>query len=203
MYFATANAAAHLGELEPLKKEGRIYVAPFAKGPLIIQSPPVPIVGTGEHVVWILPTGPFRAFLETTEAALQATARAHAGQWNISPDQVTTSFKTFFRAEDGAFKVRYDAEFAAYDAEGNALDTEYQPLEAGQTVRILIQLDKVCMGKTEMGGVWRIKQARLLPPPTPCLIDPELELPDDDAEVPLPPTQEQQQETTGGEEEFV
>jgi hypothetical protein len=91
---------------------------------------------------------------------------------------VATSFKSFFRAEDGAFKVRVHPEFAAFSPEGELLEDTDEFKET--TARILLELDKLSIGKTEMGGLWKLVQLRVTAPPPPCLIDFDVEVPDDE-----------------------
>lgn len=174
-YFKAVDLSAL--QLEPLGKEGRIYVAKFAGGGLRIQTPAVTVRSVVEGAAWITPTGPFRDFLRHTEDALKALARAHAGAWNISEDQVDQSFKSFFDGD--AFKVRLHAEFAAFGTDGEDLDEEGAEVQ-GATARLLLELDRVSVGKTEMGGLWRLVQLRLAAPPPPCLIDLDVEVPDDE-----------------------
>jgi hypothetical protein len=173
-YFKAADLSALA--LEPLVKDGRIYVATFANGPLRIQTPAVTVRSVVEGAAWIVPTGPFRDFLRHTEDALKDLARSQAGAWNISEDQVERSFKSFFDAA-GAFKVRLHADFAAFGTDGEDLDdVDIQ----GATARLLLELDRVSVGKTEMGALWRLVQLRLAAPPPPCLIDLDVEVPDDE-----------------------
>lgn len=174
-YFKTVDIPAL--SLDPLRKDGRIYAAPLSTGPLRIQTPPVLITTLVEGVAWLVPTGPFKQFLADTEAHLKATAHADAERWGLQPDQVTTSFKSFFRAEDGAFKVRVHTDFAAFSSEGDLLDQCDELKDT--TARIILELDKLSIGKTEMGGLWRLVQLRVTAQPPPCLIDFDVELPDD------------------------
>ncbi len=175
-YFKTVDLAAVA--LEPLVKEGRIYVAKFAGGPLCVQTPALTVRSVVEGAAWIAPTGPFRAFLHQAEATLKDLARANAGDWNISEDQVERSFKTFFDAEKG-FKVRLHPDFAAFGVDGEDLDEDSTELQ-GATARLLLELDRVSVGKTEMGALWRLAQIRLAAPPPPSLIDLDVEVPDDE-----------------------
>jgi hypothetical protein len=175
-YFKTVDLASLA--LEPLVKDGRIYVAKFTNGPLLVQSPVVTVRSVAEGVAWLQPTGPFRDFLRRTEEALKNLARAQAGDWNISEDQVERSFKTFFDGD--AFKVRLHPDFAAYDVAGDDLDAEDADDLYPGTMRLLLELDRLSVGKTEMGGLWRLVQLRVAAPPPPCLIDLEVEVPDDE-----------------------
>lgn len=175
-YFKTVDLA--LLALEPLVRDGRIYVAKFAHGPLLVQSPVVTVRSVAEGVAWLQPTGPFRDFLARTEEALKTLARSQAGAWNISEDQVERSFKTFFDGD--AFKVRLHPDFAAFDVVGDDLDVEDDLDDLQGTMRLLLELDRLSVGKTEMGGLWRLVQLRVAAPPPPCLIDLDVEVPDDE-----------------------
>lgn len=174
VYFKTIDLASV--SLGPLQKDGRIYSAALAPGPLLVQTPPVPIQSLAEGVAWLLPSGPFRAFLRETEATLKAKSSAEAEAWSLSPGQVDTSFKTFFKHD--AFKVRLHPDFAAFSPDGEYLESP----DGVTTARLVLELDKVSVGKTEMGCLWRLVQLRATSPPPPCLIDFDVELPDD-AEV--------------------
>ena len=174
-YFSAVVLADRLTALEPLAKEGRLYVAPLAAGALRVQTPPTQVLVLEDNFAFISPTGPFAAFLRQTEAALKESCAAHAASWGISEDQVAHSFKSFFR-EDGTFKVRVDPDFAAFDEHGDPMDrAPAVPAHA----RAILELSKVCLGKTEMGAMWRLLQLRVAPQPVPCLIDLEVEVPDD------------------------
>lgn len=174
-YFKAADLSAIA--LEPLVKEGRIYVAKFAGGPLRIQTPAVVVRSVVEGAAWIAPTGPFRDFLRHTEDALKDLARTQAGAWNITEDQVDRSFKTFFDGD--AFKVRLHADFAAFGTDGEDLEDDAAEVQ-GAPARLLLELDRVSVGKTEMGALWRLVQLRLAAPAPPCLIDLDVEVPDDE-----------------------
>ena len=178
-YFKTLDVSSIA--FEPLRKDGRIYAAPLKNGPIRIQTPPVLIKSTVEGVAWLAPTGPFQKFLSDVEAHLQHKAREDAVSWGLQEDQVATSFKSFFRAEDGAFKVRMHPEFAAFSPEGELIEESEEFKDT--TARLLVELDKLSIGKTEMGGLWRVIQLRVTSPPPPCLIDFDVEVPDDDEEA--------------------
>lgn len=191
VYFKTVDLRAHLDAAEPLRRDGRIYVADLTKGPLTIQTPALEILTLTETFAWTKPTGHFATFLHEAEDVLKATCEEAAESWGITKDQVRASFKTFFR-EDGAFKVRLGPDFAVFDEAGEQLD---DPQDAvGKSVRAALAIDKLCLGKTEMGGMWSLLQVRLTPPPPPCLIDPDLEVPDDHETV---------EDAKDGDEEFL
>lgn len=191
VYFKNVDLNAHLEAIGSLRREGRIYVAELDKGPLVVQTPLLDVVTLTDTFAWTTPTGHFAQFLRDAETALKRACEAAADSWGITADQVTACFKTFFR-EDGAFKVRLSQDFAAFDDDGEQLDDPQAVV--GQSVRAALILDKVCMGKTEMGAMWSLAQVRLSPPPPPCLIDPELEVPDDAENV---------DDANAGDEEFL
>ena len=193
-YFRNVDLDAHIAPLGPLEKEGRIYVAPLANGPLVIQTPLLEIQSLGESHAWTRPTGPFKDFLARTERLVQRASEEAAVAWGITQEQVTTSFKSFFR-DDGSFKVRVGSDFTAFTDAGDALDLEDASVTMdGVTVRAALELSRVCLGKTEVGAIWRLVQIRLSPPPPPCLIDIDAEVPDDAED----PEDEQK-----GDEEFL
>jgi hypothetical protein len=178
-YFKTVDVASL--RFDSLRKDGRIYSAPLQAGPLRIQSPPVVIKSLIEGVAWLVPTGPFKSFLEEVEAHLKAKSLMDAASWGLQEDQVRTSFKSFFRAEDGAFKVRVHPEFASFSSEGDLLE---EPCEVKDiSARVILELEKLSLGKTEMGGLWRLVQLRVSPTPPPCLIDFDVEVPDDEEDA--------------------
>lgn len=190
-YFKNIDLDAHLSAFEPLAKEGRIYVAPFSAGPLTVQTPPLLVAQTGETFLWTQPSGPFRAFLQATEEKIRDGCLASAEAWGITTEQVTTSFKSFFR-EDDSFKVRLASDFSVFDEQGELANDTVEL--SGRTVRGVLELSRVCLGKTEMGAIWKLLQVRLVPEPPPCLIDLDIEVPDD---------HEDSGDHDGGDEEFV
>lgn len=190
-YFKAIDLEAHLGQLDPLRKEQRIYVSDLAAGPLLVQTPLFEVVTLADTFAWTKPTGHFKDFLQRTESILQRSSEEAAASWGISKEQVTTCFKTFFR-EDGCFKVRLGSDFAAFDEEGELLEDTSGIL--GRPVRAALELTRVCLGKTEMGALWVLRQVRLAPQPPPCLIDLDIEIPDD---------HEPDEKEGGGDEEFL
>lgn len=176
-YFRCVALEDRLKDLEPLTKDGRLYVAPLTHGPLRIQTPITTVTSMAEHFAHVAPAGQFLDFLKRTEEVLQQTCMTHADEWGISEDQVRQSFKSFFKEQDGTFKVRVDDGFTIFDEAGELMDNS--PPETPVSARAILELSRVCLGKTEMGGMWKLVQLRLTPAPTPCLVDLDVELPDD------------------------
>ena len=180
-YFKTVDLNAKVGTLGTLHKEGRIYVAPLPQGPLLIQTPPIQFKSISEGAAWLLPVGPFHTFLQETETLLKAAAVKNATTWGLSQDQVEQSYKSFFKGgNNGAFKVKVShPDFVAFDAQGEPLDACEDTLVNPFKARAVLLLDKLCVGKTEMGALWTLVQVRIAPQPGQCLIDLEVEVPDD------------------------
>ena len=168
----------------PLEKLGGLYAARLLS-PLVVQTPPVTLASSLEdddgnpasHAYLLLPKA-FAAFAREVEARVLEAAMANKGTWfrrrSVTEDALRGGFKEFCKAT-GHLKVKVPADALVFDDQG---DLAEGPVEAGTTVRCLLQLDRVCFGRTEFGGMWSLVQAQTAPPPPPpprCMIDPSAE----------------------------
>lgn len=183
-------------------KTGSAYSARLRQ-PLLVQTPPVVVLSALEdaptHVHLKVSSSPrFVQFLEGVEETLLKTSLESKDAWFRRPvddDVLRASFRSFYRA--GALKVRVPRDAVLFDEMG-AVQESVAP---GSSVRCLLELSRVTLGRTEYGAMWSLVQAQVVPSPPPpppppsppkCLIDPSLELPelDDPVEHPVDENEE-------------
>jgi hypothetical protein len=71
----------------------------------------------------------------------------------------------------GALKIKVPRDALVFDAEGGVVDRG--ALAPGAAVRAILELSRVCFGRTEFGAMWSLVQAQTAPAPPPpprCLI---------------------------------
>lgn len=161
----------------PVEKTGGMYAARLAT-PLLVQTPPVTLASpqlVDGHLV--LPA-PVAAFARDVEARVLSACLANKEQWFRRPmtdDALKASFKEFSKPT-GHLKIKVPRDVLVFDADGGCLDPA--SVSQGDSVRCLLQLSKVCFGRTEFGAMWTLLQAKTVPAPPPppkCMIDPTLE----------------------------
>lgn len=180
VYYKHADLGAHLTTFLPLEKLGGSYVARLAT-PLLVQTPVLALASPldddeGEpvpHAHLTLPRG-FQQFAEATEAAVLEACLANKAEWFRRPLEdasLRASFKQFCKGQHLKIKVPRDA--LVFDSQGSLVERE--TVAPGASVRCLLELTKVCFGRTEFGAMWTLRQAQTAPAPPPpprCMIDP-------------------------------
>lgn len=179
-YYKHVDLAAHLTAFLPLEKLGGSYVTRLAT-PLLVQTPVLALASPlddheGEPVpnaYLTLPKG-FQQFAQDTEAAVLEACLANKAEWFRRPledDSLRASFKEFCKGQHLKIKVPRDA--LVFDSQGSLVERE--GVAPGTSVRCLLELSKVCFGRTEFGAMWTLRQAQTAPAPPPpprCMIDP-------------------------------
>ena len=171
---------------QPMVKDNtaRLYAVPIDP-PVRVLSPPVKTASDmDDDVPFVLlePKGEFAAFLKASETAILDACLANKATWFATAhddDALRRGFKSFFRAEDGAFKVKVPADAGCFDAAGAPVGRE--DVKAGSHVRAVLEMARVCFGRHEFGVTWKVVQVKLVP--TVCLIaeDAHVEPEDDPA----------------------
>lgn len=182
-YFTSADL--HAQQFEPLAKRNSLYVAALSP-PLRIVTPPVrlltPLADPDATFAHLLPAGRFAAWLRDAEAWVLAECVRRKAEWfhrEVDDDALRHRFKSFFRPEDGAFKVRAAAgEVALFGEDGEPVGAE--EVGEGQYVRCVLELPRLSFGRQEFGAMWRLVQARVVRVPE-CLIVPEDEGEDEES----------------------
>lgn len=194
------GAALAPDAFEPLDKQGGMYVAKLT-APLAVQTPPVTLLSPLEdddgtpcsHAHLAVPPALF-AFLQDAEARVLAACVANKADWFRRPvdDQtLRAGFKRCCQADEGGgeagvVKVKVPRDALVFQPDGTLLCRD--AVGAGTSVRVILELSRVCFGRTEFGALWSLVQAQTVPPPAPppppprCLIDPAADSPD-----PAPP----------------
>lgn len=194
----------------PLEKVGSAYVSRLTR-PLLVQTPALRLAEApgGAQLLLALPAGLRRFACRVEDRVLQACL-ANKGPWfkrPIEDDSLRASFKRFACERRGTLKVRVTPQTVLFDEHGAHLGAEdpedededdeaeaeaaavggtaaqLAQLAPGDGVRCLLELSKVCFGRTEFGATWTLVQAQRaeVPPPPPpkqrprCLIDPSAE----------------------------
>ena len=161
----------------------RLYIVPVEPA-LTIISPPVQTTTSLEDdvpFVYIEPKGAFADFLKQSEDTILDACLANKATWFATQhedDALRRGFKSFFK-EDGTFKLKVPNDAAFFDAKGQPIGREDVP--AGTTVRLALELSRVCFGRHEFGSTWKLLQAKLVN--TECLITEEEEEPAEAAEA--------------------
>lgn len=187
-YYARVSIPDELGAdaFAPLRKTGGIYVAEL-QAPLLVQTPPLQLVSPlddadGEP----LPTAHlkvparFAQFAQGVEDAVLSASLANKEAWFRRPlgdEALRASLKRFAAAD--TLKVRLPRDILVFDAEGALVPRDSVAPES--SVRCLLELSRVCFGRTEFGAMWSVAQAQVTPPPPPpppappapprCMID--------------------------------
>lgn len=169
----------------PLEKVGGLYVASLAT-PLLVQTPPVTLASPLDdedgtplpHVHLALPRDACQ-FAQRVEDLVLEACLANKEAWFRRPLEDATlraSFKPFFKAGERALKVKVPRDALVFDDAGTLLC--HGDVAVGSTVRCLLELSRVCFGRTEFGAMWSLRQAQRAPAPPPpprCMIDPTAE----------------------------
>lgn len=162
-----AKISPHI-KFESMRKVGTVYFVPFSK-PVRVQTPVLKLVEFDASASFKVPRS-FAAFVANFEEHLFRAAVANKKLWfkkDLSVESLRTSFKTFLAG--CTFRAKIADDVAAFDDEGDHMDPAEIPLPTG--VRCILELDGICFGRTEFGGMWSISQLRATEARK-CLIDP-------------------------------
>lgn len=166
---------------EPLSKDNKLYVANLAPR-LLVQTPPVKLASSfdpqGVQFVYLAPTGQFARFLHDAESLILQRCLENKAEWfrkDVDDDVLRHNFKSFFK--DDSLKVKLAPDAAVFDTDRQPTGNE--ELVAGEAVRCILELNRVCFGRQEFGALWRIVQAQLVPTPA-CMITATSDDDDDD-----------------------
>ena len=184
-FYAHVDPARELLDFDPLVKVGGVYVASL-KTPLWVQTPPLQLASPLEdedgeplsHVHVVLPRG-VAQFASAMEARVLAVCQQRKAEWfrrAVSDEALRTGFKEFVKP-GGELKIRVPRDALVFD--GNGRLTPRAGVGEGSSVRCLLELSKVCFGRTEFGAMWSLLQVQVAPQPPPprCMIDPGAEGP--------------------------
>lgn len=165
----------------PLERTGGLYVARLHE-PLLVQTPPLALASPLDdedgtplpHAHLTLPRG-FQAFVQQAEDLVLQACLANKSEWFRRPledDSIRASFKPFYKP-GGTLKIKVPRDSLVFGADGQLLCRE--DVGVGSSMRCLLELSRVCLGRTEFGAMWSLVQAQTAPPPPPpprCMIDP-------------------------------
>ena len=174
----------HLAE-KPVKVDN-VLVVPF-EPPLYIQTEETltatsPLCTRAEDgSCEVLPSltakvgGPFLEFLRQFETALLDTAKAQSNKWwprrNLDAGAVENGLKSYLKGTD-VLKMKVDTEVdpLVYDEAGTPTETDI--IKPGQKFWAVLKANRVVLGKTEFGMVWRLHQV-MHKPVTACVVVPQ------------------------------
>ena len=173
------------------EKEGGMYVVRLDP-PLLVQTPVVEVASDldqDEAFAYLEPRGAFLQFVRDVEAFIVSEAIRHKAEWlprlpHVDDEDLSRRFRSFVAESEAGgprrLKTRVlPASFVAYDEAGVECEGV---VRAGSTVRAVMELSRVCFGRSEFGALWRLLQTRAASPAPPCLIDVSREMEDDDEE---------------------
>ena len=177
--FRDVNVRAALADrTKPMEREGKLYVVRLDP-PVLVQTPPVtlatsPFDSDGEPLsfVYLAPRGDLLAWMRNAEAAVLDACVARKKEWfrkALDDGAVRAGFKTFFRDGDKV-KVRVPPDACVFAADRCTPVPAADALVAGATVHGVLELSRVCFGRTEFGAQWKLVQAAAPAPPPRCLI---------------------------------
>lgn len=183
-YYAHVDIEDAIQGFLPLEKAGNVYVARLQR-PVWVQTPPLTLASELDddegapmpHAHLVLPTGVTK-FARGVEAAILRACIDHKDEWfrrAVDDRALRAGFKEFCKA-DGHLKIRVPRDALVFDASGQLLPRGQ--VAPGSSLRCVLELSKVCFGRTEFGAMWTLLQAQTAPPPPPaprCLIDPQAE----------------------------
>lgn len=184
----THYSAVDLEALPLAEKPGKIdntLVVPFSP-PVRIQTDLLTAVtplstraedGTCE----VLPSltarasGDFLAFLKKFEAAVLATAKANAGKWwprrNLDAGVIENGHKTYMKGKD-VFKLKVDFTGDPIVWNLKSEPQESDVLTPGQQFWAVLEAQRVVIGRSEFGLVWRLHQV-MHKPMAACVVRPQ------------------------------
>lgn len=172
----------------PAIKDNKVYIAPL-ETPLTIQTPPLTLVGDVTHESTFAHLGvptQFRAFLRSVETALLDAVLDNKdrvlGGRTVSDETLRANLKSFVTCETDEtgetgetgtdtsdLKVRVSDSLDIFDSSKQAVGIE--DARDGCRVRCVLELSRVCFGRAEWGGMWRLVQIQVCNQA--CLIDHE------------------------------
>lgn len=197
VYYKHLDVGAALSGFAPPAKNGSVYEVPLL-APVWVQTPPLTLVSPLEDedgaplaAAHVALSPSFAKFCKDAEARILAACIANKATWfkrKVDDESLRAGFKEFCKGRSLKIRVPRDALF--FDGEGALVPR--QDVGEGCSVRCLLELSKICFGRTEFGCMWTLLQAQTAPPPPPpprCMIDPAAEgceepaVPAADAEV--------------------
>ena len=176
--FRSIDFASELRErARPMHREGKLYAVPLDP-PIVVQTPAVALATSafdadGEPLTFthLAPARDLLAWLRGAEDAVLEASIERKTDWfrkALDDDAIRASFKSFFR-DDGRVKVKVPGDAAVFEADCRTPAEPADVLRAGAQVRCVLELSRVCFGRTEFGAQWRLVQAAPCPAPV-CLI---------------------------------
>lgn len=163
-----------------LVRDASVYCAYVHPTPLVVTTGPATLQRTGETTATLAFEDPasaafFQAF-ETDQ--LVSSVIQHRDAWfgsraaELDDEFLRSGLRTFSEGE--TLKIRLldssqdDTDLVVYDAANRLVTT---PLAEDHPVRVkaVLEFSKITFGKTSYGGLWKVKQLKLLDPPPACL----------------------------------
>lgn len=162
-------------KFDSVVKKGKLYQAPLLE-PLVVQTPVVALssISSTHATLSLQKDSPLHAFFTLAETIAKKICSTSSSVLGLSSEQVESSFKTFLNNKDG-LKVRLAKDFHMYSHDNELIA---EPTAADQC-RAVLRLEQVSLGKTEIGILWHLVQVKTVEPTPECLIDVDIEIPDD------------------------
>ena len=152
-------------------KDNKVYIAAL-DAPLIIQTPPVTLASQLHHdsvFAHLSVPDQFHAFLTSVETALLDAVVSRKtevlGGRAVSDETLRANHKSFLVGESEdhdvpkALKVRVSDALEVFDSSKQAVGIE--DACEGCRVRCVLELSRVCFGRAEWGGMWRLTQVQV------------------------------------------
>jgi Family of unknown function (DUF5871) len=147
-----------------LEREGNILVSKKRPTALLVQTPSM-ILKTeikDEDFVYFKAKSHIIEFFAEVEEAVVAAAIKNASIWfkeDISKDQIRSSLKSFVDKGQRTIKLRVADCVTAFDASKKKISLS--AVGVGTRLKLLVELGRITLSKTQFGAVWNLKQLRL------------------------------------------
>lgn len=162
----------------PMTKDtaARLYVVPL-EDPIRIVTTPVTLasdIGDPDvPFVYASVDSTLNAFLTRVEDTIADACIANKNEWfaiakTLEDDVLRRGFKSFRDADKG-WKFKVPEDLACFSHDKKPIGRE--DLRVGDTVRLALELTRVCFGKHEYGASWKVLQVQTVQ--TECLIPPD------------------------------
>lgn len=187
--YVPLGEALHPDAFLPVEKVQGLYAARLMR-PVTVQTPAVTLASPLDdldecYAHLVLPKG-FGRFAQDTETRVLQACLANKVAWfrrALDDDVLKARFKEFYKSTH--LMVRLAPDFVVFGPDGQTI-MDRGAVAPGTTLRCILQLNKVCFGRSEFGAAWTLVQAQAAPPPPPppkCMIDPSVAEDDEDDPV--------------------
>lgn len=175
-----------------LTRDASVYCAYVHPSPLVVTTGPATLHRTGETTATLTFEDPrsaaFFAGFETQKVV--SSVIEHRDAWfgsraaELDDEFLRSGLRAF--SDGQTLKIRLldssqdDGDLIVYDAANRLIGSS--PLDRGPVrVKAVLDFSKITFGKTSYGGLWKLKQLKILDPPPACLFEGDQEQQEEEA----------------------